>query len=585
MNAGMSVTVKCATVFRAGLTLLLWAPLLFACTPTENGDSIVYTGLRNTCRTNSDCETGTCHSDLSVCVVAVQSPDAELLARVTFAESHLTPQLFSVPVVSTENFTFEIRKPVAVQNMALDIDADILFANLTDALPGKDPDVSVYRTYLTDADFFLLPGMYRITIYPVGNDANAYPITSFSDIRIDEEGVLWSGDIQMDFTSALVDNTNLLSGKVSYASTVDSNVEARDLSVQAFDPVSQLALSRGYKLICRDGIRPAEPKDCGNFSIPLQKDSNSVELRFFKSDEPFFVAYTEIIEGVGTSSETRSITLEPLEKPVLIQGTIIANPGAGAPSVPPECHVLFKSVEPDRFLDYWVRSNGYGEVERAEDAPGVYLYPGRYSITAFPRHTNLEVSATAARTTFSKTLVVTNTPDAESAATGSDIAVNGFSFPLQARLPIQGSVQFREQLMPQIELTAYNISGKQPFNNVIRGISDANGNWRARMDNDVYQLVAMPPVESGFAPGFHVWNILSSTTYRFEATVKIPFVIGGTVDVDTRDARFGSIQPDDIFIDWYQVSSQLAYPVAHTAVRSGFSFTALLPPDRPTETK
>ncbi len=584
MNAGMSVTAKNVTVVWAGLALILCVPLLFACTPTDTTDRFVYTGFRNTCRTNSDCETGTCHADLSVCVVAVQSPDAELLARVTFAASNLKPQLFSVPVVSTENYAFELRKPVAVQNMVLDIDADILFANLTDALPGNDPDVSVYRTYLTHTDFFLLPGMYRITIYPVGDDANTYPITSFSDIRMDENGLLWSGDDQVDFASALVNNTNVLSGKVSYAGTVESNVEARDLSVQAFDPVSHLALSRGYKLICRPGMSPAAPEDCGNFSIPLHKDISSVELRFFKPDEPFFVAYTTTIEGVGASAEIRSITLKPLEQPVLIQGTIGVNPGAGIQSVPPECHVLFKSVEPDRFLAYWARSNGYGEVERAEDAPGVYLYPGRYSVTAFPRNTNLEVSATAARTTFSKTLVVTNTPNDESTETGSDFAVNGFSFPLQTRLPIQGSVLFREQLMPQVQLTAYNISGNQPFNNVIRGISDANGDWRVRMDNDVYHLVAMPPEESGFAPGFHVWNILSSTSYRFEATVKIPFVIGGTVVIDTRDG-FGNIQPDDVSIDWYQVSSQLAYPVAHTEVQSGFSFTALLPPDRPTETK
>ncbi|MBN2714575.1 MAG: hypothetical protein JXX14_01895 [Deltaproteobacteria bacterium] len=559
--------------------VLFLASCLASCNDSGKSSIYGYSGPRNTCVDSSDCVEGACHPTRKVCVVSFQSDDS-LWARVIFDSPQLRAQVFKVPKVSTDTLSLDIREPVAIQNLTAPtaLSADILFFDLSNTLPGQDPEVFVYKTYLQNdqtadiAPFHLLPGVYDITVYPVGSEKSTLPVTTYKDIQIDAQGVAWQNGVPLQ--TVLPEAANQLVGKAYYFSSVEGNVAARDLSVQAFDGVSRRALSHPFALSC------LSQDDCGRYTIPLPATTQSVEVRFFKPDEPFFPSYIYPIDPLtftGGIAQTE-IVLDPLQKPVLVTGSVNVNPVPDGITPPPACRVLFEMVDDDqRSLQYWVDTNGYGEIERDAGMPGVYLYPGRYKVTVFPVVDSSTLSQTYARTVLLDTLVVSNdVSDPLSEETG--ITVNRFSLTLDPRLKITGKITYENSLIPSTFITAYNVERVQPYSKVLTTQASESATFDIWLDNNTYYVMASPPAVSMFVAGFGPWNIRKSKNYVFDAEVQVPFVIEGNLNINTDSTWFESTTPRSVIVEWYREYGQTAYRATQTRVQDDYFFSALLPP-------
>ena len=586
----MITPVRQKIFFAAVLLLVLPAT---ACDEPGQASIYGYSGPRNICVDNSDCTEGDCHITRKVCVVSQQS-STELYARITFDSPVLKPQLIKVPMTSTDSLSVQVKEPVVVQMLtpAAEIDADVLFFDLSNTLPGDDPDVSVYKTYLdtsastaataatSDSLFSLLPGMYDIAVYPVGNERTTHPVSTFKNIEIDSQGNAWDGDNPLE--SIFPEKQNTLSGKVYYFSSVEGDIEAKYLTVQAYEPEGGRVLSHAFELFCVAGTSASGAADCGNFSIPLPAGTESVSLRFFKPNESFFPAYVRQIDDLNFSGGVakEQIVLDPLETPIAVTGKVSVNPIPNGNSPAPICRVLIEMADSDdRTLEYWVYTNGYGEIERAAGLTGVYLYPGRYRVRAFPMTDISTLSQTYAQIELSDTLVVINPEDAESIADEENIAINHFSLQLEPGINVLGTVTYNGAPIPGTVLTAYNIEELYPFNNQLTTRTRADGKFDMWVDNTLYYVITNPPNASGFATGFHIWNIPKTKTLdAFAAEVKVPFAIEGNLVVTPNSSWFADVEPDNIVIEWHRQFGQSAYRVHRSRVGADYFFSALLPP-------
>ncbi|MBN2525818.1 MAG: hypothetical protein JXR76_05440 [Deltaproteobacteria bacterium] len=532
----------------------------------------------------------------------------------------MKPQLFSLDLASNENLVLSLKTPVEIQNIISEQDADILFFDLSNTLPGQSPDVIVHRTYSSPDSLRILPGEYDITIYPVGDDSENYPVEHFKGVTIGSEGVV--SQVGEVIELGMMEGGQQWSGRIFYSNGVDNSVPALAMTAQAFDANGTLILSRPFEAKCDEFATG----DCNLIKIPLSKQTRTMELHLFKPDEPFFPTYRYYIADVASNSISSAavasssissaavIELPPHGTPVEVFGKVFTNNG----SPPPKCRVLFempydepeKDKEKEKInkepqLTYWVETDQYGELERFEGAAGVYLYPGKYRVKVYPIQS---ATNTSQRYAYTELPLVVPAPGDNSASENSGNPVN-FEVALQNRRHITGTVIYNAEteadtdddvLIPSVSLNAYAIGSAHPFTRVRGTLSRQNGNYQIWMDNTQYYVIAVPPLESGFAAGVELYKLAALENSVINISVQTPFVIAGkiveettVVDTDggpgpktdtTSDSTGASaiagtpeIASSQISMEWYLDFGNSAYLVARTSVDEDYTFTALLP--------
>lgn len=570
------------------LSLLAFTISLVACEGgTDMGGGTGYNGPRNQCVRDENCPQGRCHAKLSLCAVNHSGSEA-LYAKVILEGTNIKPQIFSVPMASAEQLVLELATPIPFDLVSAEvdtdsdsdggsqIDADILFIDRTNSLLNKTPSVEVYKTYLNTMSFFLLPATYDVTIYPVGEDAAVYPVYNMKNIVIQSDGTALQDNlpIEISLPHAEASDYDLLEGHVVYPSSLSEKDYVKDLYVQAFNLSTGEILSKSTQLACVEKNGNTCTK---NISIPLFFGTTSVGLRFFKPNEPFYPVYVHEIESLDASKEL-SIELQRLQKPVLVHGTVEVNNRESGATPPPLCRILFEnSDDSERELEYWVETNESGNVERVEGAEGVYLYPGSYKVTAYPIQNNIGNGNKYAPTEFATTLVVTNeNVDTEGE---TDVAVNAFSISLAERLKITGAVEIGDRVVPQANISTFNIETQHPYSKNLTVATRSNGEFDLWLENTIYFVTIQAPSESKYANGNGIWNILKSKSYSFTGRLQIPFVITGQLEVSENPNWNKNIDLNKATIEWYKQFGQNVYLIARSKVNEEGTFSALLPPN------
>ncbi|MBN2672374.1 MAG: hypothetical protein JXX29_11885 [Deltaproteobacteria bacterium] len=536
-----------------------------------------YDGPVNKCITNSNCPEGTCNKSLSICTVEKIGNDI-LFAKVILDSVALPAQIFSVPLESTSALQLHAQAPVPVTDISTMVDADVLFAEISNTLPNKDPDVFVYKTVYADNEFTLLPGEYNVSLYPVGTASFEHPVYHMGQVEIQADGTVLQSNIPIliSFPYTNSDGYDRVSGQVLYENTSGDNSEIDNLYIQAFAPDTGQILSRGRELTCIPGPVGTGTTVCSSYLIPIIPGTTDIGLRLYKPNEPFYPVYIKYVEPTNVTDQ--SFEIPRLDTPVLVQGEIVSNSFTSGASPVPRCRLLFERLNDDnRALSYWVNTNDRGVVERIPGADGVYLYPGEYRITAYPIQDGSSGGERYSVTEMESILRVSNT--AEDIDEESDVQVNQFSLVLDERLEITGDLIFIDELVPNATIMASNIETQHPYILSQKTVSNADGLFNFWLDKAIYYVIVQAPEESRYAVGTGIWNVRQSKTLSFTGRVQTPFLIAGTLDVDGIEQDSQSIDLGSVSIEWYKQFGQNAYLVARSAVESDGSFNALLPPN------
>jgi len=525
-----------------------------------------YDGPVNRCNDDGDCATGACDLDESICI-AQPAVDALLLARVlTGGRDGTGPQRIEVPMETSEDLLLTVRARVRTSSIEPAMVGRVVFLDLDNALPGREPGIEVYNAGATASDFHLLPGRYEVTLVPDGDDAALYPVLSKGEILVDTNGAFLDGDgvpADLRMPHAEEDFSYVpFSGYLIHRQNSGETFSANDFSVVARDA----ATSRVVSSTVRSGCRPEG--ECGWFELTLAPGVRSMRIDVFKEREPFHPVYHFDVNDVTRTGETYEIPLPAL--PVMVEGSVQVQSESAMPPPPPRTRIRM-TLQDDTghaSLSYDVYTNDNGQVERQNGYPGIYLYPGLYAVTAIPVAALDGSPSTCSAARLEALLEVTVAGSAP------------FVVMLPSRLSITGTIAAPGSpgpTVPMATIETFDLENSQGGLNRLSALSGREGTFAIWLDNSLYHAVARAPLESGWAAGTGVWNIRQSETFTYAIRLTVPFRIRGHLELEPGVGG----DPDDLrdlSVEWYRVFSQVAYLVGRSTVATDGSFTALLPP-------
>jgi hypothetical protein len=563
---------------RPVLTLFLFCILAVACSDkVDKYEGYVYDGPVNSCQGDDDCQTGTCHPELSLCVVSPPDDGRSYFVKVVpESEQGVPSQVFEV--TPDQNGTvlepLELHIAVMVQGVTLaetdgapvDLEADVFFTDVGNRLPGRAARIESYESSTSVFDGLeLLPSTYNVIVLPVGDQAETHPAAYWNGVLIDEVGVLHSlfGEpIELVVPRADVE----VSGQVT-----QGGLPMNGLRVVAIEPVTGRIVSTEASTEC---VESSPGEVCGWFSIGLTPGIEEFSLEISRPVEPQHPEFTLTGFAVPDGAETVDLTgdprlsLAPLGVPVRYYATVekpVESSAGGILYDPaPGCFVLFESDDvAGGGVTRWVGTNEMGSIEEAEGFLGVDLYPGDYNVTVIPAEAPSD--ALTDYTAFISPVPISISGSAE---------IGGQVFPLNFRPLFKGSVLAAGEEVPVVTLVAQPHQGEADFPRSSTASTGFDGEFSLWLDPGTYRVVAEAPPESGFAWGTTVLEVDGNGST--DLGLPLPFVAGLSL---TTASENSGLEVGGAVVEWYFTDVDgRAYSIARVAADAEGVVTALLPP-------
>ena len=554
-NKSLIFTVITATIF---------AVTIVSCDTKNdtdfNNSNNKYDGPINTCKNNSDCQTGYCNSQLKVCAVNGSNKDiftAKIIVSDITDKYHFTgQQLFSVNANNSKK-NLNLLLPVKVESIDPGIIATVLFADQSNSLSGFSSPLYVYKAGKKKRSFYLFPGLYNVTIIPDNSDKLLYPVYTLGTVSVTPEGVFKDlNDNIIDIKMPHIDDDTYkyktVSGTVSYVKNNNELFIANNLRVRAVDDSGNFISSIDY-------THCLQTSGCGKFSLKLDNNVDTITILVDKPDEPFYPVYR--FKSKINSKKNIQLIIPAPSAPLLVHGKVKGN-NENIDTIVPACTIVIEMEldAEDKTLRYEIKTDESGRFERKDGVPGVYLYPGTYRMTAYPRVSNDDNLTVFQQTTTPEPFEV------------NSILNNYVEIQLSSRINITGTtITHDKRGIPGTLLTAYDINSENMYSTVYM-LSNSESTFSTWLNDSVYRVIAIPPVISNFAAGVELWNIKQSPEVSNSIELHYPIVVEGEVyPGKVTDSVEGLI------IEWYKEYSGHDYLVSHSTVLENGFFRGLLP--------
>jgi hypothetical protein len=553
--------------------VLALAALLAGCAVIDGGpEEWSYDGPVNACGAAGGCAAGACDAELGACVV--DPPTGETLyARIVPDPATNAPaQVHAVTVAGGQLAApLTVRVPVTVTGGTVVLNADggtssllgrVVFSDVGNRLPGRPPQVTVYDAYNSSVfDLSLLPSTYDIVVIPGGPQADSNPIAYYDGVALDTAGALTDAGGE-PFDVIVPPSAATVTGRITLA-----EAPVNGLEVVAFDPAT------GRIVSTTDEIGYA---DAGTFAIGLAaaivESGAPFSLRVSRPDEeqyPVFEAggFTPPAAGgaLDLTGDAR-LAFGALGVPVRFQAKVLEPvPAAGgAYDTAPSCFVAFRSTDVGGgAVEKWVLSNESGELEEIAGIPGVYLYPGDYSVTVVPAF------APAGATS-----------DYAAYASPSPIAIYEDNLPGEVELLlgwrplVAGEVIAGGSPVPSSAIAAAPAVGASDTARPNSAISGGTGEFRLWLDAAPYVVTAEAPAESRYA-----WQLVEATVPSGGAVLALelplPFSLRGAIAASSEQVDPVSVA--GAVVEWYREIGGRAFAIGRSVADADGAFAALLP--------
>lgn len=540
-------------------------------------DGYSYDGPVNSCESNNDCVNGTCHQDLKLCVLPAPDDGRAYHVRVIpESEFGVPAQVFEVtPDQSGAVLApLELHTAVTVQGATVaqvgdgtsDLEATVVFTDVGNQLPGRAARIQVYESSSSVFDGLeLLPSTYNIIALPEGDQAETHPITYWSGIVLDEQGVL--RNIFGEPMGLVVPEADVqVVGQVT-----QGGLPMNGLRVVAVDPVTGRIVSTENSTEC---VGPLSDEVCGWFSIGLAPGVEEYSLEISRPGEPQHPEFTLTGFSVPETAETIDLTddprlaLAPLGVPVRyyakVERPVESSEGAILYDPAPGCFVLFESEDvAGGGVTRWVGTNEMGAIEESEGFLGVNLYPGDYDVTVIPAEASSD--ALTDYTAFISPVPIS--------ISGSAV-IGGQVFPLNFRPLFKGSVLAAGEKVPVVTLVAQPHLDETDFPRSSTASTGFDGEFSLWLDPGTYRVVAEAPPESGFAWGTTVLEVEGNGST--DLGLPLPFVAGLSLTTASPELP---LEVGGAVVEWYFTDVDgRAYAIARVAADADGVVTALLPP-------
>jgi hypothetical protein len=551
------------------ILLIFTAWLSYGCNDDLTSSSS-YNGPVNSCSSNSNCSQGICDREYGICAVDKMTEETVWAKVVLRNEKIFGQQLFKVLPNAKHNVTFKLKKKVSVKNIAPSIDGQVIFKNITNSANG-DAIIDVYNAHKgKSAPFFLLPGKYQITILPSGDDKKNIPPVYLDNIELTESGEFKNKngnpvEIKIVHSS---DNMHTFFGRVYYESNPGQFHYANGLEVVALQTDGTRIVSSTVKTKCVD------ISSCGRFSIQLSPEVRDFRLAISKPEEPFYPVYYHAISN--WEEENGPLVILPMPVvPAHQKGKVTIDTEDGLPGPVPPCEVLFELISDDDStidsakLELWSKSDQTGQVESQNGNPGVFLYPGKYKITAFPSKDE-KGNSEYAITSRDEPVEITGSDNTG----GADVLP--FTVALKKRLPIKGTVMAYKFKIKGALINAVPLSSQSGHVRESSSTSDTTGIFTMWMDESTYFVIGHAPLKSGFAAAIDLWQIIPVADDKIHnLSLSIPYILNGRVLLP--DSSFTQNNFADGYIEWYIEKNGAWALIDRKALDKNGSFTVLLP--------
>ena len=576
--------------------LLAAAFLLAACAKVDSGPrNWAYDGPVNSCGGAGDCTTGICDPELGACVVSPPVGETLLARVVPDPATGASAQVYSVNVPAAElSAPLEVRVPVTVTGDTLvavgggtsELDGRVVLSDVGNRLPGHPAQITVYESKSSEVfDLELLPSTYNLIVIPdevVSDTAEgSHPMYYLDNKTLDTTGVFRDED--GDPMDVIVpEAAAFVSGQVTLA-----GVPTNDLEVVAFDWATGRIVSTVDTTALDDVGTEADPEFIpGHFSIGLAQSVVDAEpgspfwLRIWRESEPqhpVFEAGGNEDEGFPPPAAGGKLNLVGDERlafgalvvPVRFQATVLQPvktlSGAEVYDTAPSCFVSFSSADvAGGAVEKWVLTNESGELEEAPGSPGVYLYPGEYTITVIPAYAPVGSTSDFA--------VYTSEVPQE---VHEDNIPGEVELRLGWRPVVTGSVSAAGLAVPTSAVSAEPAVGAPETARSNSAMSGGSGAFRFWLDEAPYVVVAEAPAES-----YYAWDVIEADVpeeaLALSFELPLPFTLRGAVA-----ASVEQVDPIDVagsVVEWYREIDGRAYAVGRSVADENGGFTAFLPP-------
>ncbi|MBN2801516.1 MAG: hypothetical protein JXR91_00325 [Deltaproteobacteria bacterium] len=542
--------------------------VFFSCT-SQTGDDFstsdyIYKGSKNSCRNNENCKTGYCNSDLKICAYKEVS-STSFIGKISVQDSgdnseQSVQQLFNIETDSVMEPVLFITPFLKTPQIDPGVNARVIFYDYENSLKDKTPIVYVYNSGNKKSDFYLHAGVYKVAIIPEGSDAEQYPPIYFDNVFLTPAGAFTDEDgndinIVMPHVEDELFTYNYISGSIYYLKNNNEKVSANGMRVRLFDEDGLDAISTYDYTIC------TQTTGCGRFSLGVKSGFGSAKVLVDNPEQPFLpVYYFDFELKTGSGLE---LTIPVFESPIKVSGKIISKDSNGNLAPSPPCMVVFQMNEPeiDRTLYYVVNTNSVGEVMSADISKELYLYPGSYTVSAYPKaltgKNGIRYQSTSINIEISK-----------------DALSNSFEIELGPAINIIGATLINDsENLSHVSIEAFDINNNFPESRTLNTISSDDGTFNFSMENSVYRVIAMPYEQSNYASVAQIWNVSKSPVLSPSIQLDYPYVVKGRVIPAQVTDDIGGLE-----IEWYKEYGERAYLVGKSEIDKDGFFNAILPP-------